>query len=1488
MKTKRLLSFLLALVMVVGLLPMTAFAVEPKAVMLRILDAQGNDLSYQSKQINVGDILTLRAELEYDDGSTAITSVNWELVDDYFATMDSTSGSTIRVTGVRQGTSTVCAVYFSEDGMELRTDLMLDIRDTGCTLTLMDNRNGMYVQGGTMQVGVGEVFDLDVKLRRYGNDLIFIPSRLSWTSEDNAIITVNENNKFEPLSAGVTTLTATYKHTDGVEYTASVKVKVGYENDPVVTILDEQGNVCTYDTLDLVYGQTMELYGEVYGPDGAFVSDDVTWSVSSTQGILFVDNGVVTTGNVGSETITVTYYDEQGFEYSSEIYIIVDYEVAHNITAVNCKVYNQAGLEVTAAMNGEELTVVAQPPRSYSVFAGWLCHGTGKISDLDEETTTLYMGNSDITVEAQFENGVTEIFDVTITGIDYPVEGRHPDFDAEIPADAGYYMGAPEGKSNYINGICWFDATAGEMLTRESVFVRDHSYYMDIIVMAKDGYGFAQNDNGGYAVNGSVNLFTYFNRLTVENVPAHKAMNIDGTGYVNMNGSSWTVIWSATPTPVYTITVENGTAYNEAGEVITSAAAGETVTIVANDPIGGREFACWTNTGDVEIHLEDWYTNTTTFVMPENEVKLAADFNDLEITAVHFELEGFYYGGMGNNLGVTCGTPHVMLMELDNGQNYSLFYDFDGQLGTTVSTYLYQDSAYCLRVQVLGDYGCTVETLDASLCTVTQGDLKVNASSIEYLDDGSALLYFRLGTAPDVELNSIHVTNGEAYYINQAVTQAPAGAKIYLVSTGELFDGQEFAGWKVEYGNVTVETDEDGRMYFIMPAEYVSLSRLTKGAIHHVYVNDIDIPEPGAHPDYTGTVDVLEGFDFYPMEGVTTSGIVWSKQIDALSSERMTAEDVFEPGCTYNVSVVLQALDGYYFYTNEYGNVVAQCYINGSWTGISYVNDEYSKYIVISTSYTIPDEYSITVEGGQAYAARGNEPVETPITSALGGDYVKVVANEEGKIFSHWEIVSGAIKLGEEELLNPVLYFGMPDEDVVIRAVYLVVPTLKLDYPSLSFEDEILYNVYYSIDDTTNVVEMGLLTFATRDVNGTVDNALEIIPGYVNSGSTYMAQSKGVPAKNLGDALYFKVYAKLTNGSYVYSDIAGYHAVAYANSVLNNAGSSAKAKALVVAMLNYGAAAQEYFGYKTDSLMNAGLTAEQQALVSAYDPSMVQDVVKAEADKVGSFIMNGGYSNIWPTVSFEGAFAINFYFTPNQPMTDVASLSFADVSTRTVYEDRQQVWEANGIKLTNDMAQATAFVGDFANPARFYKGSNLTIEYPNMTQLVVACPTNAYAQVWVNTNTDSNATVSVAKADIGYTVTITFAEPVDSFTLTNLSAQTRVSELSVTAVGSAPVMYYWDAKTYATVDVLTPENATGVFTMAQDGSNWGADVEGIAAKAIDETVYVAGFYTSNGVAYPTGIIAYSLGNYCKTIAANGEAFGAATAVYGYYAKAYFA
>lgn len=66
-----------------------------------------------------------------------------------------------------------------------------------------------------------------------------------------------------------------------------------------------------------------------------------------------------------------------------------------------------------------------------------------------------------------------------------------------------------------------------------------------------------------------------------------------------------------------------------------------------------------------------------------------------------------------------------------------------------------------------------------------------------------------------------------------------------------------------------------------------------------------------------------------------------------------------------------------------------------------------------------------------------------------------------------------------------------------------------------------------------------------------------------------------------------------------------------------------------------------------------------------------------------------------------------------------------------------------------------------------------------------------------------------------------------------------------------------------------------------------AAVEGIAAKELDGTVYVAAVYEAAGERYCSGVLAYSTGAYCAAQAAAGNALAEAAAVYGFYAKAHF-
>ena len=211
-----------------------------------------------------------------------------------------------------------------------------------------------------------------------------------------------------------------------------------------------------------------------------------------------------------------------------------------------------------------------------------------------------------------------------------------------------------------------------------------------------------------------------------------------------------------------------------------------------------------------------------------------------------------------------------------------------------------------------------------------------------------------------------------------------------------------------------------------------------------------------------------------------------------------------------------------------------------------------------------------------------------------------------------------------------------------------VVPTLTLKAPTLEFKDMICVVAFYTAENTADVLEMGMLTYSTKPAAANIATADHVTPGaqFEQSSGRYFSSSHGIHAKYLGDTVYLAIYAKLADGTYAYSKVASYSAVQYATSQLKNS-TDAKLKQLVAAMLNYGAEAQLYFGHNTGSLANSTLTAAQKALPAVYNSSMGSSVAAVAAAKQGSFANNKGFASRKPAISFEGAFCINYFFTPN-------------------------------------------------------------------------------------------------------------------------------------------------------------------------------------------------------------------------------------------------
>ena len=111
------------------------------------------------------------------------------------------------------------------------------------------------------------------------------------------------------------------------------------------------------------------------------------------------------------------------------------------------------------------------------------------------------------------------------------------------------------------------------------------------------------------------------------------------------------------------------------------------------------------------------------------------------------------------------------------------------------------------------------------------------------------------------------------------------------------------------------------------------------------------------------------------------------------------------------------------------------------------------------------------------------------------------------------------------------------------------------------------------------------------------------------------------------------------------------------------------------------------------------------------------------------------------------------------------------------------------------------------------------------------------------------------------------------------------------APASGITMYYWSEADYNANSVLTTSNATGKIKLEGSGTGqYQGDIEGIAAKALGEAVYVACAYKSGSTVWTSGVLGYSIGAYCSSQASKGGSIAnlaMATAVYGYHAKQYF-
>ena len=159
-----------------------------------------------------------------------------------------------------------------------------------------------------------------------------------------------------------------------------------------------------------------------------------------------------------------------------------------------------------------------------------------------------------------------------------------------------------------------------------------------------------------------------------------------------------------------------------------------------------------------------------------------------------------------------------------------------------------------------------------------------------------------------------------------------------------------------------------------------------------------------------------------------------------------------------------------------------------------------------------------------------------------------------------------------------------------------------------------------------------------------------------------------------------------------------------------------------------------------------------------------------------------------------------------------ATLTFDNTSKRTTLTTEQQVWEENGITLTNNKASSTSNVADYSNPARFYAKSEIIISAPaNIKQIVANCSKGA---------SDLVSSVGAEASNSNNAVTIIPTSSNTTYTIAQLSAQVQMSSITVTCGGLSTSYYYSNPVCQTCENILTISKGTetnGTFTLDTSG-----------------------------------------------------------------------
>ena len=267
---------------------------------------------------------------------------------------------------------------------------------------------------------------------------------------------------------------------------------------------------------------------------------------------------------------------------------------------------------------------------------------------------------------------------------------------------------------------------------------------------------------------------------------------------------------------------------------------------------------------------------------------------------------------------------------------------------------------------------------------------------------------------------------------------------------------------------------------------------------------------------------------------------------------------------------------------------------------------------------------------------------------------------------------------------------------------------------SLRLKSEVHINVAFDItgfEGLQNIEDnMGLLIWHDKSIpmdECDITNAHEIIEGgeYDTNYNKYVVRTRGISAKNMGNLdgrIFFKIYIKTGENSYVYSPRYGYSPQQYCeNKVSGNYPEDLKL--LCVALMNYGADAQKYFAEEgiytlPEKLMNdVDIFAPYQENIKSYDSSMIDALAAADKTKHVNFKADlDAFERVNSFITLTGALQLNF-------TTDLANTNYTEAGIllwpASVYNSVDTLSWENAIKIPSGAVGADSYESRFTGIA---------------------------------------------------------------------------------------------------------------------------------------------------------------------------------------------